>query len=84
MSIFSDYACGAMNDFEFHNACTRINNAEHDDVDVGRKVEFCTRCGWEIDYHGAFDIDGDHLCWSCFKKEDLKDQRDWEDDEEDE
>ena len=28
MSIFSDYACGAMDDFEFENACTAMNNRE--------------------------------------------------------
>lgn len=75
MSIFSDYECGAMDDFEFQNACTQMNNAE------AYYANHCSRCGKEIDYHGAFDIDSDHLCWLCFKKEDLKDQRDWEDDE---
>lgn len=37
----------------------------------------CTRCG---DNDAKFRIDGEDLCWICFKKQDLKDQRDWEDD----
>lgn len=41
----------------------------------------CTRCGND---KAEFRIDGDHLCWLCFKKQDLKDQRDWEDDESEE
>ena len=28
MSIFSDYKCGAMSDFEFDQACVRMNNED--------------------------------------------------------
>lgn len=38
----------------------------------------CDRCGKYTD--DIFEIDKEHLCWFCFKKQDLKDQRDWEDD----
>lgn len=37
----------------------------------------CTRCGND---KAEFRIDGEDLCRLCFKKQDLKDQRDWEDD----
>ena len=81
MSIYSDYQCGAMDDCEFANARTQMNNAEYEFTGpaIGRDV--CTKCGHSIDYHGAFNIDKDHLCWFCFKKQDLKDQRDWEEDD---
>ena len=54
-----------------------MNYAEYVGPEIG--LDVCSRCGHPIDYHGAFNIDKDHLCWLCFKKQDLKDQRDWED-----
>ena len=41
-------------------------------------ANMCTRCGSEADHHGLMFDDGEKLCWWCWKKQDLKDQRDWE------
>ncbi len=41
-------------------------------------MAYCNRCHKETD--DIFQIDRECLCRTCFKKQDLKDQRDWEDD----
>ena len=38
----------------------------------------CSRCHEETE--NIFQIDRECLCWKCFKMQDMKDQRDWEDD----
>jgi len=38
----------------------------------------CERCGQETDEEMVYD--GMKLCRLCWKKQDLHDQRDWEDD----
>ena len=45
-------------------------------------MAFCNRCGKETT--SVFQLDREILCGFCFKKQDLKDQRDWEDDPENE
>lgn len=40
MSIFSDYKCGAMDDFEFEQACARMNAEDRYD----REHEFDDKC----------------------------------------
>ena len=34
----------------------------------------CERCGKEADRHGLYNIIGEHVCWWCMKKEELKDE----------
>ena len=43
-------------------------------------MDICSRCGKPIDKHGAFDIDYEHLCWFCFKQDEIKNERDWDED----
>lgn len=32
----------------------------------------CDRCNREEDHHGLFWSDGQHLCWGCFKADEIK------------
>ena len=41
----------------------------------------CDRCKKEADYHGYFVIDKEFLCWYCFKKQEIKDGHEDEDEE---
>ena len=34
----------------------------------------CDRCGREEDHHGLFGSDGQRICWTCFKKDDIKNE----------
>lgn len=45
------------------------------------KLGCCQKCGKYIGFDGAFNYaEETNLCWTCMKKMQLKDERDWEDD----
>lgn len=56
--------------------CRKVNSFTLDKIREANleKIDFCSRCGNVIDYHGAFDIDKDHLCWYCFKEDDIRNE----------
>lgn len=48
-------------------------------IDEIVEQETCDWCEQKFDRHGKFYLDRSCICWLCFKKQQLKDTRDWED-----